>query len=200
MTAPQPRARRNWAWPWTRSSASIGHFMQIDVTDAAASQWRDDKIQELGVVNVTAALVAGVVSSAFSWPTIESAPWTAKAVFYSTLLLAISAIATGSQQSIALNRYGRQPDGLKELQDSIKGTQRGDARPSQLYVWQLPIMLLNISLALFVVGLVILIWAKAARSPRWDDDMKIAFVVTIAGLFCVFNYAIGASMLYRKRA
>jgi nitrogen fixation-related uncharacterized protein len=40
-------------------------------------------------------------------------------------------------------------------------------------------MLLNISLALFVVGLVILIWAKAARSQSWDDDMKVKLSIDV---------------------
>jgi hypothetical protein len=181
--------QRKTAFPWALSSASIQHFLQADTGGTLASQWRDDKIQELSVVNVTvrkymiflkyqtdgdqAALIAGVVSSAFSWPTIEPAPWTAKAVFYCTLFVSLSAVATGSQQSIALTRYGRSADGLKDLKHLLTGNTTGKASRVQQYVWQLPVMLLNISIALFLIGLVILIWARAASSPDWDDDMKV---------------------------
>ena len=81
----------------------------------------------------------------------------------------------------------------------------------------MPVMLLYISIALFWVGIAILIWARAARSASWDDGMKvsnsmvccngtrrtdekqIAFVASLAGVFAPGNYAVGASMLYQKR-
>jgi hypothetical protein len=122
-------------------------------------------------------LVAAVVSSAFSWPTIQTSPWTAKATFYATLFVSLCSVATASQQSIALNRYGRHPAGLKLLQARLKqrsGSASGNkANFLQLYVWQMPVMLLNVSIALFLIGLVILLWAAAAQSPAWDADMKV---------------------------
>jgi hypothetical protein len=175
-----------------RRTTSIRHFLQSDTGGTLASQWRDDKIQELSVVNVTvskdimlieyrtdrhqAALIAGVVSSAFSWPTIEPAPWTAKAVIYCTLFLSLSALTTGSQQSIVLTRYGRHQEGLEDLKRLLGGKTDGEAKRAQEYVWQLPVLLLNVSIGLFVIGLMILIWARAASSPDWDDDMKVCSV------------------------
>lgn len=181
------------AFPWALSSASIQHFLELNPGVKTASQWRADKIQELSVVNTTvrqystllettcqadrdqAALIAGVVSGTFSWSTIDLAPWTAKAMFYCTLFVSLSAVATGSQQSIALNRYGQHQEGLKSLQQLLTDSKTGKPSQMQKYVWQLPVMLLNISIALFLIGLAILIWDRAASSPAWDADMKVRF-------------------------
>jgi hypothetical protein len=82
-------------------------------------------------------------------------------------------VAAASQQSIALNRYGQHPDGLEALQKLLRSDTTGSARQLQLYVWQLPVMLLNISIALFLIALIIMIWARAAFTPGWDDNMKV---------------------------
>lgn len=34
-------------------------------------------------------------------------------------------------------------------------------------------MLLNISVTLFLIGLYILVWDRAAMRSRWDDEMKV---------------------------
>lgn len=160
------------------------------------------------------------MAAAFSWPTINDAPWTVKAVLYSTLIIALCSVASGTQQTIILNRYGKHHDGLKALQKLLEsGIKPGTPRRLQLYVWQLPIMLLNISIALLVVGIFILVWARAANCPSWDDDMKvcrfqemgtfdwnptdriqIAFVATLAGVFVLLNYVLGTTAINVKRA
>lgn len=120
------------------------------------------------------------MSAAFSWPTINDAPWTVKAVLYSTLIIALCSVASGAQQTITLNRYGKHPDGLRALQKLLESARKpGKARLLQLYVWQLPVMLLNISIALLVIGIIILMWARAANSPSWDDDMKVMRTLVI---------------------
>ena len=110
---------------------------------------------------------------------VDEAPWTAKASFYSTIFMSLSAVAAGSQQSIALDRYGQHPEGLRQLQELLKGGSAGSVSWLQLYVWQLPIMLLNISIVLFLAGLSILIWARAAHSPVWDDEMKVCTSISL---------------------
>lgn len=127
-----------------------------------------------------AALVAAVASAALSWQDIASAPWTVFATFYISLILSFTAISIGTQQSIVLLRLGSHPEGLKELQDLLKqGPPRAAgaqprARRVQLYLWQLPVMLLNISILVFIIGVLILIWARAAAGARWNGDMKVS--------------------------
>ena len=119
-----------------------------------------------------AALIAAVVSAAFSWPTIGSSPWTAKAVLYASLILSLGAVSIGSQQSIALSRFGGQQGGLDKLQELLKNN-KATASRRQLYIWQLPVMILNVSILLFLIGLLIIIWNQATEQLAWDDDMKV---------------------------
>ncbi|CAA9962826.1 hypothetical protein PTMSG1_06194 [Pyrenophora teres f. maculata] len=79
-----------------------------------------------------AALIASVVSGAFSWPMVDEAPWTAKASFYSTLFISLSAVAAGAQQSIALDRYGQHPEGIRQLQELLRGGSSGSVSWLQL--------------------------------------------------------------------
>lgn len=114
------------------------------------------------------------MSSAFSWPTLDSAPWTVKATFYAALLMSLGAIAAGSQQSIFLNRYGKDPASLAELQRRFKDQAGDGVNHLQLYVWQTPVMLLNISILLLIIGISILVWVRAADSLSWDEDTKVS--------------------------
>ncbi len=60
------------------------------------------------------------------------------------------------------------------LQKSLASTSnRGAASRLQIYVWQMPVMLLNVSITLLIVGLFILIWDRAARAKGWTDDLKV---------------------------
>jgi hypothetical protein len=45
----------------------------------------------------------------------------------------------------------------------------------QVYVWQIPFMLLTISIILFVVGLNIWVFEAATREQTWGDDRKVQF-------------------------
>ncbi|EUC44639.1 hypothetical protein COCMIDRAFT_76143, partial [Bipolaris oryzae ATCC 44560] len=136
-------------------------------------RWRSSKLSELTVVIITGALIAGVVSSAFSWPTINDAPWTAKALLYSALILSLTSISIGTQQSIALYRIGGHEDGLETLQALLKSPRGKNASKLQLYIWQVPVMMLNIAILVFLIGLMVLIWARAAEQPSWDQDMRV---------------------------
>ena len=104
----------------------------------------------------------------------STAPWTVYAAFYTALILSLAAVSVGSQQTITLFRLGRNRDGLESLQRLL----RDKADPhttskSQLYLWQLPVMLLNISILLFIIGLMIIIWNQATQRSAWNDEMKV---------------------------
>ncbi|KAI1124843.1 hypothetical protein F5Y10DRAFT_248379 [Nemania abortiva] len=189
--------------PWRVESEAIRHFLE---DESNGNKWRDSKLSELTVVNITGALIASVVSSVFSWSTIEHAPWTAKALFYSTLFMSLTSVAAGSQQSIALYRLGGHEEGLKLLKKLLSNSPTSDneknsrkVKPSaiQLYVWQMPIMVLNVSISLFLIGVAIVVWDRAAQQPSWNDDTKIAFVASLAGFCALTNYIMGSFFIYR---
>ena len=126
------------------------------------------------------ALTSSVVAGAFSWISIPNAPWTTRAVWYSSLAMALISITTSTQQSILLHRMGSHTEGLDRLQDLLRSRNAvagvpAKPRPTQLYVWQIPVNLLNISIILFLIGLAIQISAMAlARdSKTWTDEKKV---------------------------
>ena len=126
------------------------------------------------------ALTSSVVAGAFSWISIPNAPWTTRAVWYSSLAMALISITTSTQQSILLHRMGSHTEGLDRLQDLLRSRKAvagvpAKPRPTQLYVWQIPVNLLNISIILFLIGLAIQVSAMAfARdSKTWTDEKKV---------------------------
>ena len=159
--------------------------------------WRDCKINELTTVGYTvrifkvdnelqrnmltrlqSALVASVIASTFSWSQISSSPWTTRAVWYGSLILSMSSISVSTHQVITLHRIGSHPEALEKIRLILGKNVDGGAmkpRSSQLYVWQIPVMLLTVSIALFIIGLVILVFqtAFALSSRVWTDDKKV---------------------------
>lgn len=128
-------------------------------------------------------LVAGVISSAFSWYNITSSPWSTRAIWYCGLLFAMAAITTAGVHSAGLHRLGCHPEWHSKLQktlgvptDSPMIPGQGGWRPRMLQpvMWQTPGFLLKLSITCFLVGLLILIWDAAKRNGiGWmSDDMK----------------------------
>ena len=103
----------------------------------------------------------------------------------SALLLALTAISLAAQQTITLNRLCSCENGLLKIRHMLgepnpkyqgdspksyvrktqsKAGHRVRIKRSQLWTWQTPIMLSNFSILLFIIGLMIGIFAKAAAS------------------------------------
>ncbi|KAF3763920.1 hypothetical protein M406DRAFT_58174 [Cryphonectria parasitica EP155] len=193
--------------PWSTSSDSMQAFIDMSLDDPLVGSWRDNKITELSTVNVTAALVAAVASAALSWQAIDSAAWTVLALFYASLIMSLTAVTIGAQQSIALSRLGGHRVGLGNLQKKLRGkvvkqatqtlnVNKHSASYSQLYLWQLPVMLLNASILIFLIGLSIIIWSQAASHEYSGDTMKIAIVTSLTGIFGIGSYIFAAVCLY----
>jgi hypothetical protein len=119
------------------------------------------------------ALVSGVVASGFAWPGMVESSWTVKAIWYSSLILALTSICAATQQSVALYRLSSHPRGWimirRLLSNDPKNGSRGQLEPRlwQLYIWQIPVSLLNGSVYFFLAGLAVLLW-NAGRSVNLD--------------------------------
>ena len=114
-----------------------------------------------------------MVTSAFTWPSIANAAWSVKALWYTALLLALAAICTATQQSIVLLRLATHPNGSFLLCSLLsKDVEHGRGFPKaprllQLYIWQVPISLLNGGVYFFIAGLGVQLW-DAARALDLD--------------------------------
>ena len=67
----------------------------------------------------------------------------------------------------------------------------------QLYIWQIPSMLLGNAILLFVVGLAVWVFATA-RAAGWGDDAKIAVFFGAFMIFVAANYFVSWAGLERR--
>ena len=99
-----------------------------------------------------------------------------QAIWYSGLLLSLTSIATATQQAVALYRLTILPNGLAKIREMLSEDDRDylgafQPRYSQLYIWQVPLLLLNSSVYLFIAGLAVLLWEAAKlQQYRWSAE------------------------------
>jgi len=130
-------------------------------------------------------MIAGTVTGALGWSQVPSSPlppWITKASWYSCLIFALTAVSSATQQSLSLYRLGCYDDCLSRLRHILgrehrkaDGSTFWTVRWTQLMVWQIPVMLLNFAILLFLFGLVVLLRARAieAGDEISHDDFKV---------------------------
>ena len=79
------------------------------------------------------------------------------------------AVSSGTQQYVTLSRI--RGERLRVFQALLRGDRA--IQSHHLYVWQMPIMLLSFSIWYLLIGLLILIYARAAASSPWGPDVKV---------------------------
>ncbi|KAL8770183.1 MAG: hypothetical protein Q9209_004025 [Squamulea sp. 1 TL-2023] len=157
------------------------------------------EIAKMNTTGVTAALIAGVISSGFSWYNIEGTSWVTRAMWFSGLILAIASVASSAIHTAAFLRMTCDRNVTKRFKEALgydtMGNDQTDEEhwhPHTLtpYVLGGPTLHLKLSVLTFVIGLFYEIWrAAVAADLKWQsDDLKIAFIVTLVGGFVVINY------------
>lgn len=137
------------------------------------------------------ALLATVLSSTGSWPTVlangNRQPWPCRAFWYCGILFALAAVLVAAQQTIRLHRLSAHPHGLAYIRSCLLGRRRRRRRDGrcvpgrlQIYAWQASVMLLTVAVACMVVGMMILVWVstnwgpyKNPRDDWWDENAKV---------------------------
>lgn len=99
-------------------------------------------------------------------------PYTVRAIWYSGLLLSLAAISNAMHQSIALHRLSSNTNGLERVRSLLGYNAVGGwrARNIQVFMWQSAVMLLNVAIFLFVLGLFIAILAGARHGT---EDVRV---------------------------
>ncbi|KAF1994660.1 hypothetical protein P154DRAFT_447120, partial [Amniculicola lignicola CBS 123094] len=138
------------------------------------------------------ALIAAVVGGTFSWFDFSTAPWTAKASFYCSLFFSLFVVSISTQQAVILYNVG--PSSISKLRLYL--WERRKWRLTH-YVLSLPLRMLDLAIGLFLLGLLILVYDRAAKSGVWDDDAKIALVVSLAALFVIASHIVGGMFVLR---
>jgi hypothetical protein len=117
---------------------------------------------------------------------VQSAHWSALALWYVSVLFALVSIFTGAQQALVL--YGMTPDARgdhSEVEDSTTDSirrrfqaSRDENLPSlrMLFVWQVPIMFLGYSVLTFLTGYCSVIFSPLTEQTGWNADAKVSYL------------------------
>lgn len=172
--------------------------------------WRDNKLSELNFVGVVAALLAGVLTSTGSWPTIltngRQSPWFVRTSWYCGIILSLMSIISAADQTVRLHRLSSHRNGLAnthKLLSKGSGTSKKTGRrtPSlfQIMTWQLPVMFLITATLCMIVGVFCLVWSATSSLTslgKWDDQNKVAVVYTVVATIAILMFFAGQICLY----
>ncbi|KAL8920759.1 MAG: hypothetical protein Q9208_006089 [Pyrenodesmia sp. 3 TL-2023] len=157
---------------------------------------------EIAKMNTTsAALIAGVISSTFDWYNVANTNWVTKSAWYSGLVLAIASVASSAIHTAAFLRIKCSAKVTERFQNALGRNKKGQGEwePHHLmpYVLGGPTLHLKLAVLMFLIGLFYELWRAAVEaSLSWQsDDLKIAFIVTLAGGFVVVNYIFAVATL-----
>lgn len=98
-------------------------------------------------------------------------------------MLSLTSISAATQQAVALYRLSSVPGGLPKIR-RVLGNEKinGSVEPRlwQLYIWQIPLLMLNSGIYAFVTGLAVLLWS-AAKSVNYvwgENETKVCGIVS----------------------
>lgn len=190
---------------WGTSSELLEDVLDDSSDDLSMVQkWREQKNRELNFVGLTAALIAGVTAAAFTWPSIENSPAATPALWYSSLIFSIVSILSAMQQGNLLYKLTSRSNGLRRLQAMLRSNRQVGGKwqesKGQHFVWQTPLMLLNFSFWLFLIGLMIMVFnaAVASKEGLGGREVKIAFVFGFAAVFSIGSFLFSMVDLYKE--
>jgi hypothetical protein len=159
--------------------------------------------------NVQSALLAGVLTSTGSWPTIlpngMESPWPVRTSWYCGIILSLLSIISAADQTVRLHRLSSHRDGLANIRRLLsKGSRSertGRRAPSvlQIMTWQMPVMFLVTATICMVVGMFLLVWSATAHlgTPAlWDDQTKVCLPHNGYLECCVLTREIGGGYIH----
>ncbi|KAL8842352.1 MAG: hypothetical protein Q9176_002741 [Flavoplaca citrina] len=162
------------------------------------------EITKMNTTGVTAALIAGVISSGFDWYNIDDTAWVTRAMWFSGLILAVASVASSAIQTANFLRIKCSRDFTTSFIEALGNydTKGGHWHPHALtpYVLGGPTLHLKLAVLAFLVGLFYEIWraAVAAKLAWKSDELRIAFIATVIGGFVVVNYIFASFTLVQN--
>ncbi|KAL8926806.1 MAG: hypothetical protein Q9172_001622 [Xanthocarpia lactea] len=196
---------------WSRSTLK-DIMNNDDRQDELIRTYIDCEIAKMNTTGVTAALIAGVISSGFDWYNIGNTSWVTRAMWFSGLVLAVASVASSAIHTAAFLRMKCERNINERFKQALGNNQTNDKHwhPHALtpYVLGGPTLHLKLAVLAFVIGLFFELWrAAVAAALSWkSDDLKarcprcsnlrkslmrlfqIAFIATLVGAFVFVNY------------
>ncbi|MCJ1385210.1 hypothetical protein MMC17_008331 [Xylographa soralifera] len=148
----------------------------------SAKEWREAKLAELNYVGITSALVTSAFASAIGWQTITILSYV-MGIWFAGLVLVLTSIYIASSQSITLHRLTKSNAGIDRLcvffghnlNATPGNTGNSRLRKSQVLVWQMPVMLLNLSITVFLLGLICQVLNSYTKTRNTVEVNRIYF-------------------------
>lgn len=109
-----------------------------------------------------------MLGNVLAWDSTRELVWPVAACWYGALMFIIASIASATQQGIMLQRFATHPDYLRRLR-SLLGRGR-NPRPVQIFVWQVPVMMLRFGIYLLLIGLLIHLWHPVVGDRESSPD------------------------------
>lgn len=123
-----------------------------------------------------AVLFASAISC-LSWENILSSHWSARALFYSSIIFAFVAVVTGQQQQMVLPREEPGKDFEPSDTDLDKFTETIRNGGSEVvFALQTPLMLFSLAAASFLAGLFSVVFSPLGSNLEWGNDAKVCCV------------------------
>ncbi|KAF2118060.1 hypothetical protein BDV96DRAFT_685665 [Lophiotrema nucula] len=159
--------------------------------------WREAKLAELSFVGLTSALVTGAYASANGWQTVGTIFPYVLGIWYGGLILVLCSISLAAHQSIALYRLTASDDGLDFvcMMLGYDGTELPTPSRIQEFAWQMPVMLLNISIQLFVLGMLVHVFHMYRAT---NENVEQLILTVIALITAVVLHVFSHVSLYSK--
>ncbi|KAF4496075.1 hypothetical protein FAGAP_7766 [Fusarium agapanthi] len=173
--------------PWRTNYEIFEHAINTFNQDGETNTWIqrfcESKSNELSNVSVLGSLTAAVIGTAFTWAPPAPVPATVRGAWYCGLIFALTAVSVAAQQNIALIRAKAHPKGFDNLRYMLMEAKKTLDLPVtraqalamrnqpiyyQLYLWQVPIMMLNFANIVLAMSIVYLVaqTESAANPPR----------------------------------
>ena len=118
-------------------------------------------------------IFAAMIAS-LSWVTLSGVHWSGPAIWYMGIVLALTAMVVGAQQTVVLPS-DVDLDTDSAVQQRLKRDGKARPRRDMLFVSQSPIMCFSLSVTCFLGGLSSVIISPLTQSPQWGPEAKVAF-------------------------
>ena len=116
--------------------------------------------------------------SCLSWSNLSSTHWSGRALWYSSIVLALMAVMLGAQQVMFLpdkfDGNAAREFRKRLMVRSKEKMSRAELEPRQsvLFAWQAPLMCLSCSVVFFHAGLLAVVGSPLAGKKGWGDEAK----------------------------
>ena len=112
--------------------------------------------------------------ASLSWVTLAGVHWSGPAIWYMGIVLSLTALVVGAQQTVVLPS-NVDVDTASAVQQRLQMDGKARPRRDMLFISQSPIMCFSLSVACFLGGLTSVVISPLSKSPQWGPEAKVTF-------------------------